>query len=137
MDIETLLRTFDDEAADTVRAAIAEFEEAGGAEAVMVQAVIGNDFPIAIRYFQSMRAGLATFQVEYADDDDGGAWQIHTRFVPWSGVTGFIYERAERSDHKGIMWRIHADSPAIDATFNSEEEARRFAAPALGRARDE
>jgi hypothetical protein len=136
MDLETLLRTFDADAAASVRAAIAEFKEAGGSEAVIVQAA-ASDFPIGIRYFRSMRTGLATFQLVCADDDDGGDWQIHTHFVPWSGVEGLTYERAERSDHKGTTWRIHADSPAIDATFYSEEEVRRFAAPALGRARDE
>ena len=136
MDIETLLRTFDVDAADTVRAAIAEFAEAGGSDAMTVQAALRDDWPIAIRYIRSMSTGLATFQLEYVEED-GGGWQIHTRVVPWSGVTGFICERADRTDNEGTAWRIRADSPAVDVSFHSEEEARRFAAPALDRARDE
>ena len=90
MDIETLVRTLDDEAADDVRAVFAEFEAFGGgdSDAVTVQAALRNSFPIATRYFRSTSAGIATFHLEYEEHDSGGSWQIHTRFVPWRGVMG-------------------------------------------------
>ena len=85
MDNETLVRTLGDEAADVVRAAFGEFEAfgVGDGDAVTVQAALRNDFPIATRYVRSTSAGIATFQLEYEEHDSGGAWQIHTRFVPW------------------------------------------------------